>query len=74
MLQQKSTSYLSAKVANCGVVMAEIVGEMSLKKTDIKRLRHQVSVYGKRYYQLMKDGKSEAASSITSDASFSSDD
>ena len=38
---------------------------------EIKRLRHHVSVLSKRNHQLVKDGKSRAASPITSDASLS---
>ena len=74
MPQQKSTSFSAAKVANFGVVMAEMVGKMSEMDKEIKRLRHHVSVLSKRNHQLMKDGKSRAVSPIASDASLSSDD
>ena len=73
MPQQKSTSFSAAKVANFGVVMAEIVGKMGEMDKEIKRLRHHVSVLSKRNHRLMKDGKRGAASSIASDASLSSD-
>ena len=74
MSQQKSTSVSAAKVANFGVVMVEMVGKMGDIEKEIKRLRYHVSVLSKRNHQLMKDGKSWAASSIASDASLSSDD
>jgi len=74
MSQRKSTSFSAAKVANFGVVMAEMVLEMSELRKEVKRLRHHVSVLSKRNDRLMKDGKSGAASSIASDASLSSDD
>ena len=74
MPQQKSTSFSAAKVANFGVVMVEMVEERLRLEKEIKRLRHHVSVLSKRNHQLMKDGKSWAASSIASDASLSSDD
>ena len=74
MSQRKSTSVSAAKVAHFGVVMAEMVEERLRLEKEIKRLRHHVSVLSKRNHQLMKDGKSWAASSIASDASFSSDD
>ena len=74
MPQQKSTSFSAAKVANFGVVMAEMIEERMRLEKEIKRLRHHVSVLSKRNHQLMKDGKSRAASSIASDASLSSDD
>jgi len=73
MSQQKSTSFSAAKVANFGVVMAEMVSEMSVLRKEVKRLRHHVSVLSKRNDRLVKDGKSMAASSIASDASLSSD-
>ena len=74
MPQQKSTSFSAAKVANFGVVMAEMIEERMRLEKEVKRLRHHVSVLSKRNHQLMKDGKSRAASSIASDASLSSDD
>jgi len=74
MSPQKSTSFLAAKVANFGVVMAEMVLEMSELRQKMKRLRHHVSVLSKRNDRLVKHGKSRAASSIASDASLSSDD
>jgi len=74
MPQQKSTSFSAAKVANFGVVMAEMVGELMKRDKEIKRLRHHVSVLSKRNHRLEMEGKSRAASSIASDASLSSDD
>jgi len=74
MPQQKSTSFSAAKVANFGVVMAEMVTEMSELRKEVKRLRHHVSVLSKRNHRLVEDGKRVAASSIASDASMSSDD
>ena len=74
MPQQKTMSFSAAKVAKFGVVMAEMVEERLRLGREIKRLRHHVSVLSKRNHQLMKDGKSWAASSIASDASLSSDD
>ena len=74
MPQQKSTTFSAAKVANFGVVMAEMVGKMSEMEREIKRLRHHVSVLSKRNHQLMKDGKSRAASPIASDVSLSDDE
>jgi len=38
MPQQKSTKFLVAKVANFGVVMAEMVEKMSEMEKEIKRL------------------------------------
>ena len=73
MPQQKSTSFSAAKVANFGVVMAEMMGKMGEMEKEIKRLRHHVSVLSKRNHQLMKDGKSRAVSPIASDASLSED-
>jgi len=67
-------SFLAAKVANFGVVMAEMVLEMGDLRKEVKRLRHHVLVLSKRNDRLVKDGKSRAASSIASDASLSSDD
>ena len=74
MPQQKSTSFSAAKVANFGVVMADMVGKMSEMEKEIKRLRHHISVLSKRNHQLMKDGKSRAASSIASGASLSEEE
>ena len=74
MNQRKSTSFSAAKVANFGVVMAEMVGKMSEMEKEIKRLRHHVSVLSKRNHQLVKDGKSRAASPIASDVSLSDDE
>ena len=74
MPQQKSTTFSAAKVANFGVVMAEMVGKMSEMEREIKRLRHHVSVLSKRNHQLMKDGKSRAASPIASDVSLSEEE
>ena len=59
MPQQKSKSFSAAKVANFGVVMAEMVGKMSVMEKEIKRFRHHVSVLSKRNHQLMKNGKSK---------------
>ena len=70
MPQQKSTSFSAAKVANFGVVMAEMVEERLRLEKEIKRLRHHVSVLSKRNYQLMKGGKSRAVSSIASGTSL----
>ena len=74
MPQQKSMSFSAAKVANFGVVMAEMLGKMSEMEKEIKRLRHHVSVLSKRNHRLMKDGKSRAASPIASDVSLSDED
>jgi len=74
MPQQKSTSFSAAKVANFGVVMAEMVTKMSDLRKEVKRLQHHVSVLSKRNHRLVEDGKRVAASSIASDASMSSDD
>ena len=74
MPQQKSTNFLAAKVANFGVVMAEMMGKMSEMEKEIKRLRHHVSVLSKRNHQLVKDGKSRAASPIASDVSLSEEE
>ena len=74
MPQQKSTSFSAAKVANFGVVMAEMVGKMSEMEKEIKRLRHHVSVLSKRNHQLLKDGKSRAVSPIASDTSLSEEE
>ena len=74
MPQQKSTSFSAAKVANFGVVLAEMVEERLRLEKEVKRLQHHVSVLSKRNNQLMKEGKSREASSIASDASLSSDD
>jgi len=74
MSQRKSTSFSAAKVANYGVVMAEMVAEMGDLRKEIKRLGHHVSVLSKRNHRLVEDGKRGAASSIASDASLSSDD
>ena len=74
MPQQKSTTFSAAKVANFELVMADMVGKMSEMEKEIKRLRHHVSVLYKRNHQLMKDGKSRAASPIASDVSQSGSD
>jgi len=74
MPQQKFTSFSAAKVANFGVVMAEMVAEMSDLRKEVKRLRNHVSVLSKRNHWLVEDGKSLAASSIASNASMSSGD
>ena len=71
MSQRKSTSFSAAKVANFGVIMTEMVGKMGEMEKEIKRLRHHVSVLSKRNHQLVKDGKSGAASPIASDVSLS---
>ena len=71
MSQQKSTRFSAAKVANFGVVMAEMVAKMSDMEKEIKRLRHHVSVLSKRNHRLVEDGKSRAAPPIASDASLS---
>ena len=68
MPQQKSTSFSAAKVANFGVVMAEMVSEMSVLRKEVKRLRHHVSVLSKRNDRLVKDGKSRAVPPIASGA------
>ena len=65
---------MAAKVGNFGVVMAEMMGKMSVMEKEIKRLRHHVSVLSKRNHQLVKDGKSRAASPIASDVSLSDDE
>ena len=70
MPQQKSTSFSVAKVANFGVLMAEMVEERMRMEKEIKRLRHHVSVLSKRNHKLMKEGKSRAVSSIASDTSL----
>ena len=70
MPQQKSTSFSAAKVANFGVVMAEMVGKMGEMEKEIKRLRHHVSVLSKRNHELVKNGKSRAAAPIASVASL----
>ena len=74
MPQQKSTSFSAAKVANFGVVMAEMMGKMCEMEKEIKRLRHHVSVLSKRNHRLMKDGKSRAVSPIASDTSLSEEE
>ena len=70
MFQQKSTRFSAAKVANFGVVMADVMGKMGEMEREIKGLRHHVSVLSKRNHQLVKVGKSRAASAIASDASL----
>ena len=70
MSQQKSTKFSAAKVANFGVVMAEMVMKMGDMEREIKRLRHHVSVLSKRNNQLVKEGKSRAAPPIASGASL----
>jgi len=74
MSQRKSTSFSAAKVANFGVVMAEMVVEIGDLRKEIKRLRHHVSVLSKRNQRQVEDGKGGAASSIASDASLGSED
>ena len=71
MSQQKSTKFSAAKVANFGVVMAEMVMKMGDMEKEIKRLRHHVSVLSKRNDRLVKEGKSRAAPPIASGASLS---
>ena len=71
MTQRKSTGFSAAKVANFGVVMAEMIGKMSEMEKEIKRLRHHVSVLSKRNHELVKNGKSRAAAPIASVASLS---
>ena len=71
MSQQKSTRFSAAKVANFGVVMAEMVMKMGEMEKEIKRLRHHVSVISKRNHRLVEDGKSRAAPPIASGASLS---
>jgi len=73
MPQQKSTSFLAAKVANFGVVMAEMVVEMGDLRREVKRLRHHVSVVSKRNHRMVKDGTRQVTSSIASDTSMTSD-
>jgi len=68
-----SRSFSAAKVADFGVVMAEMVGEMRKKDLEIKRLQHHVSVLSKRIQGMVEDGKSRAALSIASQACLSSD-
>ena len=70
MSKQKSTKFSAAKVANFGVVMAEMVMKMGEMEREIKRLRHHVSVLSKRNDRLVKDGKSRAAPPIASGASL----
>ena len=70
MPQKKSTSFSAARVANFGVVMAEMVEERLRMEKEIKRLRHHISVLSKRNHQLMKEGKSRAVSFIASDTSL----
>ena len=74
MTQQKSTRFSAAKVANFGVVMVEMMGKMDEMEKEIKRLRHHVSVLSKRNHQLVKDGKSRAASPIASNVSLSEEE
>ena len=69
MTQQKSTRFSAAKVANFGVVMAEMIGKMGEMEKEIKRLRHHVSVLSKRNHELVKNGKSGAVAPIASAAS-----
>ena len=71
MSQQKSTRFSAAKVANFGVVMAEMVMKMGDMEKEIKRLRHHVSVLSKRNRRLVEDSKSRAAPPIASGASLS---
>ena len=71
MSQRKSTKFSAAKVANFGVVMAEMVMKMGEMEKEIKRLRHHVSVLSKRNHRLVKDGKSGAAPPIASGVSLS---
>ena len=71
MPQQKSTKFSAAKVANFGVVMAEMVMKMGEMEKEIKRLRHHVSVLSKRNYRMVEDGKSRAAPPIASGVSLS---
>ena len=71
MSQRKSTSFSAAKVANFGVIMAEMVEKMSVMEKEIKRLRHHVSVLSKRNHRLVEDGKSRAAPPIASGVSLS---
>jgi len=66
MSQQKSTRFSAAKVANFGVVMAEMVLEMSELRKEVKRLRQHVSVLSKRNHRLVEDGKSRAVPPIAS--------
>ena len=66
MSQQKSTKFSASKVANFGVVMAEMVGKMSEMEKEIKRLRHHVSVLSKRNHRLVEDGKSRVVAPIAS--------
>ena len=70
MTQQKSTRFSAAKVANFGVVMAEMIGKMSEMEKEIKRLRHHVSVLSKRNHEMVKNDKSRAAAPIASVASL----
>jgi len=70
MSQQKSTSFSAAKVANFGVVMVEIILEMSELKKKVKRLHHHVLVLSKKNHRLVKDGKSGAVLPIPSGANL----
>ena len=72
MSQQKSTKFSAARVANFGVVMAEMFEERMKLEKEIKRLRHHVSVLSKRNNELMKDGKSRAVAPIASVTSLCS--
>ena len=67
MPQQRSTSFSAAKVANFGVVMAEMMGKIGEMEKEIKRLQHHVSVLSKRNHRLVEDGKRRPASPIASD-------
>ena len=71
MTQQKSTRFSAAKVANFGVVMAEMVMKMGEMEKEIKRLRHHVSVLSKRNHRMVENGKSRAAPPIASGVSLS---
>ena len=70
MSQQKSTKFSAARVANFGVIMAEMFEEKRKLELEVKRLRHHVSVLSKRNHELMKEGKSRATASIASAVSL----
>ena len=73
MSQQKSTKFSAARVANLGVVMAEMFEERRRLELEVKRLRHHVSVLSKRNHELMKEGKSRAVAPIASATSLCSE-
>ena len=60
MPQQKSTIFSAAKIANFGVVMADMMGKMGEMEKEIKRLQHHVS------QTVTKQGRSHTTMSIDS--------